>query len=44
MKNKNVFICLSLAFILVLSFTPQTSNITKEEEAPRPTSIGNSYF
>ncbi|WP_391122241.1 hypothetical protein [Psychrobacillus sp. L3] len=39
MKKKNVLIWLSLAFILSISFTTNISNIAKEEEAPRPTSI-----
>ncbi|MFJ8067021.1 hypothetical protein ACIQYS_20820 [Psychrobacillus sp. NPDC096426] len=43
MKKKNVFIWLSLAFILTLSFTTNTSNIA-EEEAPRPTSIDYSSY
>lgn len=44
MKKKNVFIWLSLAFILSLSFTTNISNVAKEEEAPRPTSIDYSSF
>ncbi|SES10516.1 hypothetical protein [Psychrobacillus sp. OK032] len=44
MKKKKVFICLSLAFILTLSFTTKTSNIAKEEEVPRPTSIYYTSF
>ncbi|WP_276612733.1 hypothetical protein [Psychrobacillus vulpis] len=43
MKKKNLLICLTLAFLLTLSFTPKASKFA-EEEAPRPTSIDKSFF
>lgn len=43
MKKKNVFIWLSLAMILTLSFTSSAINIA-EDEVPRPTSVVYTSF
>ncbi|GGA27401.1 hypothetical protein [Psychrobacillus sp. NPDC093180] len=43
MKKKNVFIWLSFALILSLSFTTSAINLA-EDEVPRPTSIDHTSF